>query len=103
MKKFKIKCFCKVNLCLRVIKKTSKNYHVIKSFITFCDIHDVISISVNKRLKDKIIFSGKFKKGISKENNTISEVLLLLREKKLLNNQYFDINIKKKTFLMDQD
>ena len=95
MKKFKIKCFGKVNLCLRVIKKISKNYHVIKSFITFCDVHDVISISINKSLKDKIIFSGKFKKGISKKNNTISKVLLLLRKKKLLNNQYFDINIKK--------
>jgi 4-diphosphocytidyl-2-C-methyl-D-erythritol kinase len=95
VKKFKIKCFGKVNLCLRVIKKISKNYHVIKSFITFCDVHDVISISINKSLKDKIIFSGKFKKGISKKNNTISKVLLLLRKKKLLNNQYFDINIKK--------
>ena len=41
MKKFKIKCFCKVNLCLRVIKKISKNYHFIKSFITFCDVHDI--------------------------------------------------------------
>jgi len=95
VKKFKIKCFCKVNLCLRVIKKISKNYHFIKSFITFCDVHDLITISINKNLKDKIIFSGRFKKGINKENNTISKVLLLLRKQKLLNNQYFDINVKK--------
>ena len=95
MKKFKIKCFCKVNLCLRVIKKITKNYHVIKSFITFCNVYDVIIISINKGSKDKITFSGKFKKGINKKNNTVSKLLLLLRKQKLLNNQYFDINVKK--------
>ncbi len=95
MKKFKIKCFCKVNLCLRVIKKITKNYHAIKSLITFCNVYDVITISKNKGFKDKIIFSGKFKKGINKKNNTISDVLLLLRKRKLLNKQYFDINVKK--------
>jgi len=95
VKKFKIKCFCKVNLCLRVIKKITKNYHVIKSFITFCNVYDVIIISINKGSKDKITFSGKFKKGINKKNNTVSKLLLLLRKQKLLNNQYFDINVKK--------
>ena len=62
MKKFKIKCFCKVNLCLRVIKKISKNYHFIKSFITFCDVHDLMTISINKNLRDKIIFLENNKK-----------------------------------------
>ena len=84
MKNFKIKCFCKVNLCLRVIKKITKSYHIIKSFIAFCNVYDVINISTNKGLKDQILFSGKFKKGIDKKNNTISKVLLLLRKKKLL-------------------
>ena len=95
MKKFEIKCFCKVNLCLRVIKKITKDYHAIKSFIIFCKVYDVITIAKNKRLKDKIIFSGKFKKKINKKNNTISKILLLLRKQKLLNNQYFDVNVKK--------
>ena len=95
MKKIKIKCFCKINLCLRVIRKITKDYHVIKSFITFCNIFDVVTISTNKGLKDKIIFSGKFKRGINKKDNTILKVLKLLRKQKLLKNQYFDININK--------
>ena len=95
MKKFKIKCFCKVNLCLRVIKKVNKDYHLIKSFITFCDISDTITLSIRKSLKDKIIFSGRFKNGININTNTISKTLFLLRKKRLLGNYYFDINIKK--------
>ena len=80
MKKFKIKCFCKVNLCLRVIKKINKDYHLIKSFITFCDISDTITLSIRKSLKDKIIFSGRFKNGININTNTISKTLFLLRK-----------------------
>ena len=95
MKKFKIKCFCKVNLCLRVIKKINKDYHLIKSFITFCDITDTITLSIRKSLKDKITFSGRFKNGININTNTISKTLFLLRKKRLLGNYYFDINIKK--------
>ena len=45
MKKFKIKSFCKINLSLRILKKLTNGYHNIKSLITFCDLHDVISIS----------------------------------------------------------
>ena len=52
--------------------------------------------------KDKINFSGKFKKGINKKINTVSKVLKLLRKNKLLVNQNFKINIKK-IFHMDLD
>jgi len=92
---FKIKSYCKINLSLRVLKKLNSGYHNIISLITFCDLHDVISISKIRNLKDKINFSGKFKKGINKKSNTITEVLNLLRNKKLLENQAFKINIKK--------
>ena len=95
MKNFKIKSYCKINLSLRVLKKLNSGYHNIISLITFCDLHDVISISKIRNLKDKINFSGKFKKGINKKSNTITEVLNLLRNKKLLENQAFKINIKK--------
>ena len=70
MKNFKIKSYCKINLFLRVIKKLNNGYHNIMSLITFCDLHDVISISEIRDLKDKISFSGKFKKGINKKKNT---------------------------------
>ena len=95
MENFKIKSYCKINLFLRVIKKLNNNYHNIISLITFCDLHDVISISKTKSLKDKISFSGKFKRGINKKSNTITKILNLLRRAKLLGNQAFKINIQK--------
>ena len=95
MKNFKIKSYCKINLSLRVIKKLNNGYHNIMSLITFCDLHDVISISKIKNLNDKISFSGKFKKGINKKSNTATKILNLLRRTKLIKNQAFKINIEK--------
>ena len=95
MKNFKIKSYCKINLTLRVLKKLNNGYHNIMSLITFCDLHDVISISKIKNLNDKISFSGKFKKGINKKSNTTTKILNLLRRTKLIKNQAFKINIEK--------
>jgi len=82
-------------LSLRVIKKLNNNYHNIISLITFCDLHDVISISKTRSSRDKISFSGKFKKGINKKSNTVTKILNLLRRAKLLENRTFKINIRK--------
>ena len=95
MKNFKIKSYCKINLSLKVLKKLRNGYHNIISLITFCELHDIISISKIRSSKDKISFSGKFKKGINKNSNTVTKVLNLLRKKKLLKNQTFKINIQK--------
>ena len=95
MKKFKIKSFCKINLTLRVLKKLSNGYHNIRSLVTFCDLHDVISISKIKGVNDKISFSGRFKKRINKKSNTITNVLSLLRERNFFQKQAFKINIQK--------
>ena len=95
MKNFKIKSYCKINLSLRVIKKLNNNYHNIISLITFCDLHDIISISKTRSSRDKISFSGKFKKGINKKSNTVTKILNLLRRAKLLENRTFKINIRK--------
>ena len=95
MKNFKIKSYCKINLSLRVIKKLNNNYHNIISLITFCNLHDIISIYKIKSSKDKISFSGRFKKGINKQSNTVTKILNLLRRSKFLENQNFKINIKK--------
>mgnify|MGYP001157113036 CR=1 FL=1 len=92
---FKIKSYCKVNLSLRILKKLNDDYHNIMSLITFCELHDVISIFKIKSLKDKISFSGKFKGGINNKSNTVTKVLDLLRKTKLLKNQVFNINIQK--------
>ena len=95
MKKFKIKSYCKVNLYLKVGRKLNNGYHNIASLISFCDIYDLITISQIKGLKDKITFSGKFKKGINLKKNTVTRLFYLLRKKKLLVNTVFKINIKK--------
>ena len=95
MKNFKIKSYCKINLFLKVLNKLNSGYHNIISLITFCDLHDVISVYKIESLKDKISFSGKFKTGISNKFNTATDVLNLLRKNNLLKNQSFKINIKK--------
>ena len=95
MKNIKIKSYCKINLSLRVIKKLQSGYHSIVSLITFCDLHDIISISKTTSLKDKISFSGQFKKNINKRSNTISKTLDLLKKIKFIEKQAYKINIKK--------
>ena len=95
MNNFKIKSYCKINLNLNVLKKLNNGYHDISSLITFCNLYDVISIQKTKNLNDEVTFSGKFKKNINKQLNTITQVLNLLRNKKLLKNQTFKIKIEK--------
>ena len=95
MKNFKIKSYCKINLFLRVLRKLNNGYHTIMSLITFCELHDTISIFKIKNLRDKISFSGRFKEGINKKSNTVTKVLDLFRRTKLLKNQAFKINIQK--------
>ena len=95
VKKTKLKSYCKINLSLKVIKRLNSGYHNITSLITFAEIHDVILIFKSESLKDDISFSGKFKKGINKKTNTVTKVLDLLRKKKLIKKNFFNINIKK--------
>ena len=95
MKKFSLKSFCKINLILRVLKKLKNRHHEIETLITFCNPYDKITIRKIRNLNDKIIFSGKFKRGIDRKSNTITKTLYLLREKNLLKKQKFEINIKK--------
>ena len=95
MRNFKIKSYCKINLYLKVTKRLNNGYHNIMSLITFCNLHDVISISKIGPSRDKISFSGRFKKGINKKSNTVTKILDLLRKTKLLKNKFFKINICK--------
>ena len=95
MKISKIKSYCKINLTLRVIKKLNNGYHNIVSLITFCDLYDLISISTIRNPKDKISFSGKFKKGIGKKSNTVTKILNLLRKTQLIGDQAYKINVQK--------
>lgn len=95
MKNFKLKSYCKINLTLKVLKKLRNGNHSIGSLITFCNLYDVINISSIKSTKDKISFFGKFSYGINSKKNTITQVIYLLRKKKLLKNKCFKIDLKK--------
>ena len=95
MKSFKIKSYCKINLFLKVVKKLKNGYHNIISLVTFCELHDVISITKINSSKDKINFTGKFKNGINNKSNTATKVLDLLRKNNLVRNNFFKINIEK--------
>ena len=93
MNSFKIKSFAKINLALNVTGKKSK-LHNIESLISFIDLHDSITLTESKIKQHKINFFGKCSKNISKIN-TISKLLKILDNKKLLNNKKFEIKVIK--------
>ena len=94
MRFVKLKSWAKINLSLNVIKRLSSKYHSIESLITFIQIFDLIKIRKLNKKEHKISFSGKFSKGIGK-NNTVYRLLNLLEKKRIIKNTKFEINIKK--------
>ena len=90
----KVNSWAKVNLSLNVIRRLSNKYHSIESLITFIKIYDEIKIKILNEREHKIYFTGKFSKGIPK-NNTILKLLNLLEKKKIIKNKKFEIKIKK--------
>ena len=95
MKNVHLKSFAKVNLFLKVGKiYRNTNLHNVQSLIFLIDLHDQIILKKNKK-KDKIKFTGQFKKNIAK-SNSIKKTLSLLRKKGFIDKKKkFDINIKK--------
>ena len=94
MKFHKIRSYAKINLSLGVLGKLKSRIHKIESIVSFIDLHDEIFIREHKQDNHKIIFLGKFSKGIQK-NNTISKLLNILDLKKKLNNKKYFIKVKK--------
>ena len=90
----KLKSWAKINLSLNVINKLPNNYHKIESLITFVQLSDEIKIKTIDKVNHKISFSGKFSKGISK-NNTIIKLLNLLEKKELIKDKKFEIKVTK--------
>ncbi|RPG99258.1 MAG: 4-(cytidine 5'-diphospho)-2-C-methyl-D-erythritol kinase [Candidatus Pelagibacter sp. TMED118] len=91
---YKLKSNSKINAHLSITGKTQSKLHKIESIIFFSELSDIIHIKKIKSKKHKINFFGKFAKGIG-NNNTIFNLLTILDKKKLLNNQKFQIQIKK--------
>ena len=93
MRYYKIKSYAKINISLGVLDRLKFKSHKIESLFSFIYLHDEIFIKKINNKNHKIIFYGKFSKGISK-NNTISNLLKLL-EKKLCGQKY-SIKVNKK-------
>ena len=93
MRYYKIKSYAKINISLGVLDKLKFKSHKIESLFSFIYLHDEIFIKKINNKNHKIIFYGKFSKGISK-NNTILNLLKLL-EKKLCGQKYL-IKVNKK-------
>jgi 4-diphosphocytidyl-2-C-methyl-D-erythritol kinase len=89
-----IKSYAKINLSLNVTGKFKSGYHKIESLISFVNLYDEIRIKKINDKNHKIQFFGKFSKGIN-NNNTVSKLLNILDQKKLLNDQKYLIKIIK--------
>tara|TARA_Y100000992_G_scaffold300027_1_gene267843 strand:+ start:531 stop:1376 length:846 start_codon:yes stop_codon:yes gene_type:complete len=94
MKFSTIKSHAKINLSLNVVGKKS-SLHKIETIVTFIELHDKIMIKDTKSNKHQILFTGKFSNKIGKKN-TISKLLKILDDKKLLNDRKFIIQIDKR-------
>ena len=90
----KIKCYAKINISLNIINKLKSNFHRIKSIISFINLYDLIFIKKIQSNNHKIVFTGKFSKGIKKQNS-IDNLLKILDKNNLLENKKFYIKIIK--------
>ena len=93
MRYHKVKSYAKINISLRILGKLKSKFHKIESLFSFLNLHDEIFIKKINDKNHKIIFYGRFSKGIS-NNNTISNLLKLIEKK--LNGQKYLIKVNKK-------
>tara|TARA_A100001011_G_scaffold46283_1_gene43677 strand:+ start:63 stop:896 length:834 start_codon:yes stop_codon:yes gene_type:complete len=87
-----IKSYAKINLTLKVLKKLKNGMHDIESHACLIDLHDQIEIKKNK--KDRVIFTGKFKKETNQHKNSILDTLKILRENNIIN-YFYKIVVRK--------
>ena len=92
--KTSLKAYGKINLYLKVIKRLKNKYHEIETLFCFFNIYDQIFVSSNTK-NNQIIFTGKFSKGISNTNNTVSKLLNILKNYPKFNIHKFKITIIK--------
>ena len=83
-----LKSYSKINLTLNVTKKLKSGLHDIQSYYCLVNLNDKIQIIKNNKKKDKILFKGQFRKYVSTSSNSITYLLKILRESKLISNHY---------------
>ena len=89
-----LKSYSKINLSLSINKKLKNGLHEIQSYFCLINLRDKIKISKNNQKNDKIIFKGPFAKNINKSDNSIANLLQLLRRSKFISN-YYSVNVVK--------
>ena len=80
-----IKSYSKINLSLRVLNKKKNKMHNIETNSVLVDLNDKIKIKRNRR--NIIIFKGRFKKNIKKQN-TVFETIKILKKFKVIKHPY---------------
>ena len=89
-----INSYSKINLSLKVNSKLKSGLHEIQSMYCLVNLYDKIQVKKIKKNKDKIIFKGHFSKFIKKKNNSIYNLLKILRKLNLISN-YYSISVIK--------
>ena len=86
--------YSKINLSLNVNDKLKNGLHEIQSHYCLINLSDKIKISKTKKKKDTVVFKGLFIKHIKKSNNSIINLLKLLRKLKLISS-YYSLTVEK--------
>ena len=83
-----LKSFSKINLSLNINSKLKNGLHDIQSYYCLINLFDKIKIRKIDKKKDKVVFFGPFVKYIKKSNNSIINLLKLLRKLELISGYY---------------
>jgi 4-diphosphocytidyl-2-C-methyl-D-erythritol kinase len=80
--------YSKINLSLSVNNKLKNRLHEIQSYFCLIGLSDKILVRKILKKKDKISFKGQFARHVKISNNSISNLLKLLRKLNLISSYY---------------
>ncbi len=83
-----LKSYAKINLTLLINRKLNNGMHKIQSFFCLINLFDKIIIKKTSKKKDMIFFTGPYSKNVKKFNNSIHNLLEVMRKNKILSNYY---------------
>ena len=83
-----LKSYSKVNLSLIINKKLNNGLHDIQTYFCLTSLFDKIQIDKINKKKDSINFKGKFAKDVKNSDNSVRDILILLRRHDLISNFY---------------
>jgi 4-diphosphocytidyl-2-C-methyl-D-erythritol kinase len=89
-----LKSYSKINLSLSINSKTRSGLHEIQSYFCLINLSDKIRIRKINKKNDQIIFNGFFAKHVKKNDNSISNLLKLLRKLKLIS-KFYSVTVTK--------